>query len=189
LRRASPIAIGVASFPHDGMSLERLMRLARSRAHAQGRSAVHALELASLPLPEVVDTLLAKPILDVGPSSPSPLELATPAMLSLIGQACREARRGGAAAIMVTVQPGAGMASAVRQVVRDAKDVVVRAIDARAGHGCADVEVIVVEAEHGSWVCCGRTTRDRFRGVHAADPLLCDLVAHRLAQAGGTRGP
>jgi GGDEF domain-containing protein len=189
VRRTSPIAIGVASFPHDGASLDRLMRLARSRAHAQARSAVHGLQLASLSLPEVVDTLLAKPILDIGPSSPSPLELATPAMLSLIGQACREARRGGAAAMMVTVQPGAGMASAVRQAVRDAKNVLVRAIDARAAPACDDVEAIVVEAEHGSWVCCGRTTHDRFRGIHAADPLLCDLMAHRLAQAGGTRGP
>jgi ActR/RegA family two-component response regulator len=189
VRRASPIAIGVASFPHDGGSLDRLMRLARSRAHAQARSAVHALSLAPLALPEVVDALLAKPILDIGPSSPSPLELATPAMLSLVGQACREARRGGAAALMVTVQPGAGMASAVRQAVRDAKDVTVRTVDARAAQSCGDLEAIVVEAEHGSWVCCGRTTRDRFRGVHAADPLLCDLVAHRLAQAGGVRGP
>src|SRR5262249_14890583 len=131
---------------------------------------------------------LAKPLLDSGPGSPLPLELATPAMLSLVAQACREARRGGAATMMVTVQPGAGMASAVRQAVRDAQDVTVRAVDARGRNGCADLEAVVVEAEHGSWVCCGRTTRERFRGVHAADPLLCDLVAHRLAQAGGGRG-
>src|SRR5262249_48547509 len=53
-RRASPVAIGVASFPHDGSALERLVRLARSRAHAQARSAVHALALAPMPIGDVV---------------------------------------------------------------------------------------------------------------------------------------
>ena len=89
----------------------------------------------------------------------------------------------------VTVHPAMGVASAVRQAVRDAKDVTVRAVDARSVQGCADVEAIAVVADHGSWVCCGRVAKDRFRGVHAADPLLADLVAHRLAQAGGLRGP
>src|SRR5262249_35814574 len=160
VRRTSPLAIGVASFPHDGVSLDRLMRLARSRAHAQARSAVHGLQLAPLALPGIVGTPRAQPILALGPSSPSPLHPPTPAMLSLVGQACREARRGGAASMVVTVQPGVGMASAVRQAVRDAKDVTVRAVDVRVRPGCSDIEAIVVEAEHGNWVCCGRTTRD-----------------------------
>jgi ActR/RegA family two-component response regulator/GGDEF domain-containing protein len=188
-RRASPLSIGVASFPHDGGALDRLLRVARARAVSQARSAVHALSLGALALDAVVDSLLAKPILDAGSSSPFPLDLATPALLSLVAQVCREARRGGAASVFVSVQPGFGVASAVRQTMRDAKDVTVKAVDARGVSGCADLEAVVVLAEHGSWVCCGRLSKERFRGVHAADPLLADLVAHRLAQAGGLRGP
>ncbi len=187
-RRGAPIAIGAAAYPHDGLTLERLVRIAKNRANAQTRSAVHSLSLAQLGLAEVVDTLLKKPILDSGGTSPYPLDLATHAFLSLVAQACVEARRGGGATITVTVHPAMGVASAVRQAVRDAKDVTVRAVDARGIPGCADVEAAVVAAEHGHWVCCGRVTKDRFRGVHAADPLLADLVAHRLAQAGGLRG-
>ncbi len=188
-RRGAPVTIGSATYPHDGVALERLVRIAKNRASAQARSAVHTLSLAQLALPEAVDMLLAKPILDSGVTSPFPLELASHAFLSLVGQACLEARRGGGATIYVTVHPSMGVASAVRQAVRDAKDITVRAVDARGVPGCGDVEAVVVAAEHGHWVCCGRVTKDRFRGVHAADPLLADLVAHRLAQAGGLRGP
>jgi hypothetical protein len=91
--------------------------------------------------------------------------------------------------VFASVQQGLGMASAVRQAMRDATEATVRTVDARGVEGCVDVEAVVVLAEHGSWVCCGRLTRERFRGVHAADPLLAELVAHRLAQAGGLRGP
>ena len=188
-RRGAPMAIGAAAYPHDGLTLERLVRIARNRAIAQTRSAVHSLSLAQLALPEVVDTLVAKPILDSGGTSPYPLDLATTSFLSLVTQACVEARRGGGATIYVTVHPAMGVASAVRQAVRDAKDITVRAVDARGVAGCGDVEAVVIGAEHGHWVCCGRVTKDRFRGVHAADPLLADLIAHRLSQAGGLRGP
>jgi len=187
--RREPLAIGVASYPHDGASLDRLMRLARNRAAAQANSAVLALGLAALSLADAVDVLLAKPILDAVPCSPAPLDLALPALLSLVTQACRDARRGGAATVFVTVQTGMGIASAVRHAMHDANDVHVRAVDARGEPGCADLDAIVVLAEHGSWVCCGRFTHERFRGVHAADPLLADLVAHRIALAGGQRGP
>src|SRR5207302_8149787 len=36
-----PIAIGVASFPHDGTTLKKLVRVARARAQDDGRSPVH----------------------------------------------------------------------------------------------------------------------------------------------------
>jgi hypothetical protein len=58
--------------------------------------------------------------------------------------------------------------------------------DVRGEPGCADIEAIVVEAEHGSWVCCGRLDGERFRGVHAADPLLADALSRRLLAGGGS---
>jgi CheY-like chemotaxis protein len=176
--KGPPIAIGVATFPHDGTTLKRLVKAARARAKDDGRSPVHALALETLPLPEVVDALIARPIFDAGPRSPYPLDVACSALFSLVGRACREAQRGGDAQVMTTLQPGLGVAAAARQSAAP------RVLDVRAVPGCDNVEAIVIEAEHGAWVCCGRVVGDRFRGVHAADPLLADILARRLAAAG-----
>ena len=70
------------------------------------------------------------------------------------------------------------MAAAARQVASP------KVLDVRAEPGCANVEAIVVEAEHGAWVCCGRVIGERFRGVHCADPLLADVLTRRLVAAG-----
>jgi ActR/RegA family two-component response regulator len=185
--RGAPLSIGIASFPHDGGTLDRLVRIASQRAKDQARSAVHALGLASLPLDEIIDTLMSRPMLDAGSGSPRPLDLATPALHSLVAQACREGSRGGAATVYVTMQPGMGLVSAARQAVHDANDVSVKVVDVRGVEGCADAEAIVITAEHGTWTCCGRVGKERFHGMHSADPLLADLAAQRLAQAGGRR--
>jgi ActR/RegA family two-component response regulator len=174
----APIAIGVATFPHDGANLKRLVRAARTRAKDDGRSPVHALALDSLPLQEVVDALIARPIFDAGPRSPYPLDVACSALFSLVGRACREAQRGGEAQVITTLQPGLGVAAAARQSSNP------RVLDVRQEPGCENIEAIVIEAEHGAWVCCGRILGDRFRGVHAADPLLADVLARRLSAAG-----
>jgi ActR/RegA family two-component response regulator len=173
-----PIAIGVASFPHDGTTLKKLVRVARSRAVDDGRSPVHALQLDGMPLPEVVDALIARPIFDAGPRSPYPLDVACSALFSLVGRVCRDALRGGEASVLTTLQPGLGVAAAARQTAQP------RVLDVRAEPGCDNIEAIVVEAEHGAWVCCGRVVGDRFRGVHAADPLLADVLSRRLSAAG-----
>jgi ActR/RegA family two-component response regulator len=173
-----PIAIGVATFPHDGSTLKRLVKAARSRARDDGRSPVHALGLDGLPLPDVVDALIARPIFDAGPRSPYPLDVACSALFSLVGRACREAQRGGESSVVTTLQPGLGVAAAARQAASP------RVLDVRGEPGCDNIEAIVIEAEHGAWVCCGRVVNDRFRGVHAADPLLADVLARRLAAAG-----
>ena len=178
--KGAPICIGVATFPHDGESLKRLVRTARARAADDARSAVHSLALDKLALPAVVDALIARPILDAGPRSPYPLDVACSALFSLVSRACREALRGGEAEVMTTLQPGLGVAAAARQVTTP------RVLDVRGEAGCQDLEAIVIEAEHGSWVCCGRIVGDRFRGVHAADPLLADVVSRRIESAGGT---
>jgi DNA-binding NarL/FixJ family response regulator/GGDEF domain-containing protein len=188
--RGVPISIGVAAYPHDGTSLERLLRAARQRAQEAERSAVHTLGLASLPLGEIIDTLLARPLFGAGIGSPYPLDLLTTATLSLVSAACREAKRGGAAQVLVTFQPGMGLVSSARQAFAyEPSDVTVHVADVRSAPRCEDAEAIVVAAEHGTWVCCGRVVNDRFRGVHAADPLLADLVSQRLAQASGIRFP
>ncbi|MGO8997415.1 MAG: diguanylate cyclase domain-containing protein [Polyangiaceae bacterium] len=186
--RGGPLSIGVAAYPHDGATLDRLLRAARQRANDASRSAVHTLGLAPMPLGEIIDVLLARPMMGAGFGSPYPLDLVAPAMLSLVGAACREARRGGAANILVTARGGMGMASAARQA-EGGDAPTVQLADVRSAPRCDNAEAIVINAEHGAWVCCGRRDEDRFRGVHAADPLLADLIAHRLAQASGTRWP
>jgi len=188
--RGVPVSIGVAAYPHDGATLDRLLRSARQRAHDASTSAVHSLGLAPLSLGEIIDVLLARPMMGAGFGSPYPLDLVGPAMLSLVAAACREAKRGGVTSVLVTARGGMGMASAARQVFAyDAKDPSVHIADVRSAPRCENAEAIVISAEHGSWVCCGRRDDDRFRGVHAADPLLADLVAQRLAQASGARLP
>jgi hypothetical protein len=141
-----------------------------------------------MPLGEIIDVLLARPMMGAGFGSPYPLDLVAPAMLSLVGAACREARRGGAANVLVTVRGGMGMASSARQS-DSGPDASVQLADVRSAPRCENAEAIVINAEHGTWVCCGRRDEDRFRGVHAADPMLADLIAQRLAQASGIRWP
>ncbi len=177
-RDGGRISLGVATFPHDGLDLERLLWTAGARAHEQASSVVRARDLDKQPLGEIVDALLARPMLDVGVSSTYPLDVSETALLALSLGACREARRGGAATVIVSAR----LAGAVRETLRDSSEVIVRTVDLQGLPGCDDVDAVVVTAEHGVWACCGRRQRDRFRGVHAADPLLCDLLSERLQQ-------
>jgi ActR/RegA family two-component response regulator len=177
--KGPPVAVGVATFPHDGTSLRRLVKAARARAADDGRSPVHALGLENLALNEVIDALLARPMLDAGPRSSYPLDVACSALFALTSRACREATRGGESQVTTTLQPGLGMAAAARQVLTP------RVHDVRGQSGCDNIEAIVIEAEHGAWVCCGRIVGERFQGVHAADPLLADVIERRLALVGG----
>lgn len=177
--KGSTVSIGVATFPHDGTTMKRLVRAARTRAFDDGRSPVHTLALDGMKLDEVVDALIARPMIDAGPRSPYPLDLAASALFAIVTRACREAKRGGEASIVTTLQPGLGVAAAARQAGSP------RVHDVRATSGCENIEAIVVEAEHGAWVCCGRVIGERFRGVHAADPLLADVLARRISAAGG----
>jgi ActR/RegA family two-component response regulator len=178
--KGPPVSVGVVTFPHDGTSLRRLVKSARARAADDARSSVHALGLDTLGLSEVIDALLARPMLDAGPRSSYPLDLACSSLFALATRACREAHRGGETTVTTTLQPGLGVAAAARQVGAP------RVHDVRGEPGCENVEAIVVEAEHGAWVCCGRIVGERFQGVHAADPLLADIIERRLSAAGGT---
>lgn len=174
----APIAIGVATFPHDATTLHGLVQLARSRSSDDARSPVHALSLESLSLQELVDALLARPMLDAGPRSSYPLDVACSALFALAVRTCKEAQRSGDCHVTTTLQPGLGLAAAARQTCTP------RVHDVRAEPGCSTIDAIVVEAEHGAWVCCGRIVGDRFQGVHAADPLLADIVERHLSAKG-----
>jgi hypothetical protein len=176
--KGPPIAVGIATFPHDGTALKKLVRSARKRAVDDARSPVHTLALDAMTLQELVDALIARPMLDAGPRSPFPLDVAGSSLFALVTRACREARRGGECSIVTTLQPGLGVAAAARQVSAPS------VLDVRAEAGCENIEAIVVEAEHGAWVCCGRVIGERFRGVHCADPLLADVLTRRLVAAG-----
>jgi hypothetical protein len=172
------VSVGVATFPHDGSTLKRLIKSARTRAYDDSRSPVHTLSLDTMPLQEVVDALIARPMLDAGPRSPYPLDVAGSALFALVARACREALRGGETCVLTTLQPGLGVAAAARQVATP------KVVDVRGEPGCSNIEAIVVEAEHGAWVCCGRLIGERFRGVHCADPLLADVLTRRISAAG-----
>jgi ActR/RegA family two-component response regulator len=176
--KGPPVSVGVATFPHDGTTLRRLVRTARARAADDARSPVHTLSLDGLALHEVVDALLARPMLDAGPRSSYPLDIACSSLFVLAARACKEAQRGGQSSITTTLQPGLGLAAAARQVASP------RVHDVRGEPGCENIEAIVVEAEHNTWVCCGRIVGDRFQGVHAADPLLADVIERRLSAVG-----
>jgi CheY-like chemotaxis protein len=178
--KAPQVSIGVATFPHDGATLKRLIKAARTRAYDDSRSPVHMLSLDAMPLQEVVDALIARPMLDAGPRSPYPLDVPGAALFALVARACREALRGGETCVLTTLQPGLGVAAAARQVATP------KVVDVRSEPGCSNVEAIVVEAEHGAWVCCGRLIGERFRGVHCADPLLADVLTRRISAAGSS---
>jgi ActR/RegA family two-component response regulator/GGDEF domain-containing protein len=184
----APFWMGISTYPHDGTRLDLLIASARARAIGDAQSAVHGLGLSGLGLAEIVDTLLSRSMLGAGSRTPFPLDLAPPAVLALVAAACREGRRGGALSVHVTLQPGLGLATAARQSLAPLSATsAVHVLDVRNSPGCADLEVLVVQAEHAVWLCCGRVDRDRFRGVHASDPLLADLLLHRIVQAGSMR--
>lgn len=178
------VAVGVATFPHDGRSFERLQRIALRRARDDARSIARALGLDRASLGDLVDAVMARPIHDAGARSPYPLDIALPALGELVGSICRDALRGGEAVVHATVQNEPGGAVAARREIGGTARPSVHVVDVRAVPGCSDVEAVVVSGEHGAWACCGRVAGGRFRGVHAADPLLADSLVASLRAAG-----
>jgi hypothetical protein len=121
-------------------------------------------------------------------------------LAALVEHVCREAKRGGHATFLATEHPGRGLGGIARSLIpppsiepsrreggrpeRRSRVITKPAVeirDVRQLPGCADVLVMVIRGEHGTWVSCGRIERDRFVGVHASDPLLADLLSDRLA--------
>jgi CheY-like chemotaxis protein len=186
------IGVGVAVYPHDGGDLSRLLRMARHRAEICRVSVVGTLGLRNLGLAGIVDTLLARPaIVEASATlveSPRAVELPMTDVAGLIGAGIREAQRGGPIIAAVTRRAGVGIGGSLGgEVAREGDDRRVQAVDVSHAPGCANVEVCAVIAEQGAYALLGRSEGHVVRAVHAADPVLVDLLVQRLGEAAGVR--
>jgi hypothetical protein len=130
-----------------------------------------------------------------GPESMPAVEACSPRQIDLpLGEAAdlaatvvADALRGGAALITVAHHGSVSLGAAVRAAIGTPREnVTLHALDVRASHG-DDIEALSVIAEHGAYAFIGRNQGGVVRGVHAADPLLADLLAERLGRAAGLR--
>jgi ActR/RegA family two-component response regulator len=185
------MGVGVAVYPHDGGDLSRLLRAARHRAEVCRVSVVERLGLRALSLPEIVDALLAEPPGRPGASSgvesPRVVELPTTDVVGLVFSAVREATRGGSALVVLTRHAGVGIGGVLAGDAGRSAAKQVHTVDVSTAPGCENVEVCALVAEHGTYAFAGRVEGHSVRAVHAADPLLADLLIQRLAQTSGTR--
>jgi len=184
------VGVGVAVYPHDGGDLSRLLRVARHRAEVCRVSVVNRLGLRPLGLAEIVDALLAEP---AGVSrdwleAPRVVELPTTDVVGLVLAAMREASRGGPALVALTRHAGVGIGGVLSaEAGRGGSSGRVHTVDVGAVPGCSNVEVCAVVGEQGTYALVGRSEGHSIRAVHAADPLLADLLIQRLDQLTGTR--
>lgn len=191
-RRLAGVSMGVAAFPHDGSDLLRLLRSAKRRADASRASVTARLRLPRLSLPEIVDSLLwdadlAQGRLEKHPETPFSLELPLPDVLTVVTTALSHAARAGTFTVVVTERDGLGLAAAVRSHASAVRDATVHVLDVRHRDGCEDLAALSLFAEQGAWTLVGRVEHGLLHGVHAADPLLADLVALRLSDLAGHR--
>jgi hypothetical protein len=187
------LTMGVATFPHDGIDLSQLLRVAKHRADACRSSLLRSLELDRLKLPEILDAMLwatAAPSAEKrsGIEWPRAIELPTADVIGLCVAALNEAARGGGMQVVATQRSGMSIGAAVRaELGRDSDAIRFDAVDVSAVPGCADLEVLAVIAEHGSYALLGRTESSLVRAVHSADPLFADVLILRLSEAAGMR--
>ncbi len=182
------LTMGVATYPHDGTGLSRLLRVAKHRAEASQESLARRLELHRMPLPEILDTLLWQAPSGSSAEQPRSFELPQMDMLGVAVAAVREAMRSERARVVVTKRSGVSLGMAVKAHLRDREGVEVVTVDLSAQAELADLEVLALLAEHGCYVLLGRTERcGLMRAIHSADPLLLDLVVQRLGEAAGLR--
>jgi DNA-binding response OmpR family regulator/GGDEF domain-containing protein len=185
--------VGVATFPHDGGDLSRLLRVAKQRAEASQNSVVHQLNLGHLSLSSLADSLLAQPFggswsAARGLESPRYIELPATDLVGLALATVSEAWRGGQARVVASVHPGISVGGAVRvEHGRDGDGLRFDAVDVSLLDGCANLDVLCVVAEHASYLLLGRSEGNIVRAVHAADPLLVDLTLRKLSEASNLR--
>ena len=186
------VTVGVATFPHDGGDLSRLLRVAKQRAEASLNSVVHRLNLRDHSLPDLVDALLALPALPTlgqpasarGVERPHYIELPAMDLVGLALSTVSEAWRAGQARVVASVHPGISVGGAVRaEHGRDGDGFRFDAVDVSGLEGCANLDILCVVAEHSTYVLLGRSQGNVVRAVHAADPLLVDVILHKLSDA------
>jgi hypothetical protein len=184
------LLVGVATFPHDGPDLSQLLRVARRRAEATRHSLVRRLGPDQTGLHDVLDALGWE--LEVPPpeavSAARTLELPLSEAAALAGAVVGDALRGGATMLVVAHHEGLRLGAAVRHALGMPRDnVTLHAIDVRGSPPGDNVEALAVLAEHGAYALIGRSEAGMVRGLHAADPLLADVLAERLGRAAGLR--
>jgi len=183
------MTVGVATFPHDGGDLSRLLRVAKQRADASQNSVVHRLSLRELSLSELTDALLSQPAAvppanASGLSSPHYIELPAMDLVGLALSAVSEAWRAGHARVVASVHAGINVGGAVRaEHARDGEGLRFDAVEVTGLVGCENLDILCVIAEHSAYALLGRSEGSVVRAVHAADPLLVDLILHKLSEA------
>ncbi len=181
------LVIGVATYPHDGTDLSRLLRAARHRADVSRRSVVRQLEHTTGTLSDVLEALLWEAGAP-GAEQPRIIELPQMDFLGLSVAAVTFAVRSGRARVIVTQRSGVSVGMAVKAHLRDREGVEFTAVDLSEELGLADLELMAVVAEHGAYLLFGRVLRGGvIRAVHCSDPALVDWVIDHLAEATGLR--
>jgi len=180
------IAMGVATFPQDGLDLSQLLRIARHRAEVSRHSPVRRLGLDRLSLPEILDALLWR--LDEAAQGlgiearqmiSSPMWGAVGLALAVVNEACR----GGETRVVASVHAGMSIGGAIRgSLSTDREQLQVEIVDLNAHAACRELEVLVVVAEHGVYSMIGRSSGGNLRALHAAEPVLADLLVQRLGE-------
>lgn len=190
-RKAPPgasLAIGVATYPHDGGDLSQLMRVARHRADASRDSVVFGEGFDALGLSEVLDTLLWNVKPAARPDAPRSIEIPRADLVRLAASAVSEARRSGSAWALTTERPGLSLSSAVRSALGPTSDNVrLECTEAALLDPSGELEAFSLITEHGAYSLLGRAEGNLVRAVHTADPLFSDFVVDRLSEAAGSR--
>ncbi|MBX3183782.1 MAG: diguanylate cyclase [Polyangiaceae bacterium] len=181
------LVMGVATYPHDGTDLSRLLRAAKHRADVSRRSVVKQLERTSGTLSDVLEALLWEAGAP-GAEQPRIIELPQMDFLGVSVAAVTDAVRSGRTRVVVTQRSGVSVGMAVKAQLREREGVEFTAVDLSEELGLADLELMAVVAEHGSYLLFGRVLRGGvIRAVHASDPALVDWVIDRLGEAAGLR--
>jgi hypothetical protein len=116
------------------------------------------------------------------------IELPTTDVVALVLGAVREASRGGPALVVLTRHAGVGMGGALGgEPARSGTPRQVHAVDVSHAPGCENIEVCALVSQQGTYAFAGRVEGHSVRAVHAADPLLADLLIQRLGQVAGAR--
>lgn len=181
------LAVGVATYPHDGTDLSQLMRVARHRADASRDSVVFDEGFDDLELGEVLDGLLGRKT-TARHDVPRSIELPRADLVRLAATAVSEARRSGSAWALTTERAGLSLSSAVRAALGPPSDNLrLECAEATLLGASGDLEVFSVITEHGAYSLLGRAEGNLVRAVHTADPLFSDFLVGRLSEMAGSR--
>ncbi len=184
------LTIGVATYPHDGTDLSKLLRGAKRRAEMSRRSIVRSIG-NRLSLSDLIDELMVRSAQTSGDpdfEGARAIELSLRDAIDLAIAAVSEAMRGGPTFVAVAHHPELGLSSSVRaHLGHDREGLSLHILDVRGAAGCADLQVLTVIAEHGAYLLVGRSDGVGMRGVHGSDPILVDLVTLRSGQTAGVR--